>query len=33
MVRLSFALDTTQADVDEAARIIADVALDLRKKT
>jgi cysteine desulfurase len=31
MVRLSFALDTTQADVDEAARVIADVALELRK--
>jgi cysteine desulfurase len=32
MVRLSFALDTTQADVDEAARVIADVALELRKR-
>ncbi|HUS31173.1 MAG TPA: aminotransferase class V-fold PLP-dependent enzyme [Kofleriaceae bacterium] len=32
MVRLSFALDTTQADVDEAARILADVALELRKR-
>jgi len=32
MVRLSFALDTTQADVDEAAKILADVALELRKR-
>jgi cysteine desulfurase len=32
MVRLSFALDTTQADVDEAARVLVDVALELRKR-
>jgi cysteine desulfurase len=31
MVRLSFALDTQMADVEEAAKIIADVALELRK--
>ena len=32
MVRLSFALDTTAAEVDAAATILADVALELRKK-
>jgi cysteine desulfurase len=31
MVRLSFALDTQPADVDAAATILADVALELRK--
>jgi cysteine desulfurase len=33
MVRLSFAIDTTEADVDAAATILADVALELRKKS
>lgn len=32
MVRLSFAIDTTESDVDAAATILADVALELRKK-
>jgi len=31
MVRLSFALDTTLEDVEHAATILADVALELRK--
>ena len=31
MVRLSFALDTKPDDVDAAAKILADVALELRK--
>lgn len=33
MVRLSFALDTTDADVDAAAAILADVVRELQKKT
>ena len=32
MVRLSFALDTQPAEVEEAAKILADVALELRKR-
>jgi hypothetical protein len=31
MVRLSFALDTTSDEVDAAAKILADVARELRK--
>ena len=33
MVRLSFGLDTTQSDVEEAAKILADVAIELRKSS